>query len=229
MRRGTLARRAFRQFIAASTASIVNKAIASIASIVLARLLDPEGFGLFSLVFSIVLLSDMFCDLGIDSALVKYASETENDADVVWTSNILDIMITLVAFAFCVLASGPLAYYYQKPIQVLLIVCAFYLIPNCFTSFGTRLQARRKIGLLSALGVFNTLTRSILPILFVLAGWGVTGAIIGYVVSNSMASVLGIYFGRVRGKFRIELAKKILRYGGFSAIGNISGYIVGNV
>jgi len=222
-------RRAFKQLVAASTSSIINKAIAAVASIVLARMLEPEGFGLFSLVFSVVLLSDMFGDLGIDSALVKYASETENDADVVWTANILDIVITLIAFAFCVLASGPLAFYYQKPIQVLLIVCAFYLIPNCFTSFGARLQARRKIGLLSALGVFNTLTRSIMPIIFVLAGWGVTGAIVGYVVSNSMASVLGIYFGRIRGKFRIELAKKILRYGGFSAIGNISGYIVGNV
>jgi O-antigen/teichoic acid export membrane protein len=222
-------RRAFRQFVAASTSSIINKAIAAVASIVLARILEPEGFGLFSLVFSIVLLSDMFGDLGIDFALVKYASETENDADVVWTANILDIIFTLIAFTFCILASGPLAFYYQKPIQVLLIVCAFYLIPNCFTSFSSRLQARRRIGLLSALGVLNTLTRSILPIIFVLAGWGVTGAIIGYVISNSMASALGIYFGRTRGKFRIELAKKILRFGGFSAIGNISGYIVGNV
>ena len=224
-----LARRAFKQFITASSANILNKIIATVAAVFLARFLAPEAFGLFSIVFPIVLLADMFGDLGIDSAVVKYASETDDDANIIWTSNVLDMAATLMAFAFCLIISGPLAFYYQKPIQTLIIICAFYLIPNCFTSFSVRLQARRRIGLLSALGTFNTLTRSILPILFVLGGWGVTGAIVGYIVSNVAASVLGIYFGGVKGRFKPEIAKKVLSYGFYSALGMISGYVVGKI
>jgi O-antigen/teichoic acid export membrane protein len=68
-----------------------------------------------------------------------------------------------------------------------------------------------------------------LPILFVLGGWGVTGAIIGYIISNVAASALGIYFGGVKGRFKPEIAKKVLSYGFYSALGMISGYVVGKI
>ena len=83
-------KRSFRQFIAASSTSILNKAIGALTVVALARLLSPEGYGVYSLVFSIILLANSLSDLGIGSAVAKYAAETETDQDIVWTGFIID-------------------------------------------------------------------------------------------------------------------------------------------
>lgn len=72
----SLTRQAIENSIYSSTIGIVSKIGGLIFTIILARILLPELFGLYNLILSIVLTVATFTDLGINTALSRYLSES---------------------------------------------------------------------------------------------------------------------------------------------------------
>lgn len=72
----SLTRQAIENSIYSSTIGIVSKIGGLIFTILLARILMPELFGLYNLVLSIILTVFTFTDLGINTALSRYLSES---------------------------------------------------------------------------------------------------------------------------------------------------------
>ena len=72
----SLTRQTIENSIYSSTTGVVSKIGGLIFTILLARILMPELFGLYNLVLSIVLTIATFTDLGINSALSRYLSES---------------------------------------------------------------------------------------------------------------------------------------------------------
>ena len=222
-------KRSFRQFIAASSTSILNRVVGALTVVALARLLSPVGYGLYSLVFSIVLLANGLSDLGIGSAVTKYAAETETDQDIVWTGLIIDSALSILAFAACLLLASPLQILMGKPIANLIILCSLYLIPCCFDIFSFRLQARRRIELFSTLNLAYTMLCAIFSLGLVLLGFELAGAIVGYIAAKLVTTILFLYFGWTRGTFNIEISKKLLKFGVFTFISSVSWYAISKI
>lgn len=222
-------KRSFRQFIAASSTSILNKAIGALTVVALARLLSPEGYGVYSLVFSIILLANSLSDLGIGSAVAKYAAETETDQDIVWTGFIIDSALSILAFAACLLLASPLQNLMGKPIGNLIILCSLYLIPCCFDIFSFRLQARRRIELFTTLNLIYTILCAIFSIGLVILGFELAGAITGYITAKLITTLLFLHFGWTRGKFNIKIGKKLLRFGVYTFISSVSWYTLNKI
>ena len=57
-----------------SSAGVINRIGSLVFTIILARMLMPERYGLYSLVFSVAMVFYTFADLGINQALVRYIS-----------------------------------------------------------------------------------------------------------------------------------------------------------
>lgn len=222
-------RRVFRQIVSAITTNITGKVIGALGAVVLARFLGATDYGLFSLVFAIVVMINGFTDIGIYQAVQKYAAETDRDEDIAWTGFTLDSSLTLAAFIATVAVVSQIEEYAQKPLGILLILTALYLIPSAFDIFGARLQARRRIELISGLSLLYVALSSGLAILLVVLRFGVMGAIVGFVAAKTITTLLTLKYGYKKGRFDGKIARKLLGFGLLSFAASISWLAVGRL
>lgn len=95
-----------------SAARAVVNALSMLSTIVLARLLVPDDFGLVALATTMVAIVSSVTELSLSSALVRHASPTRSHFDAAWTLNALRGLVLGALFA----ASGPfVARIYQDP------------------------------------------------------------------------------------------------------------------
>lgn len=111
-------------------------------TILLARYLLPEGFGLYSLALSIAIIFITFADAGINQTLLRYVSssiDTNKKKASAYFRYLLRIKIklTLLSAGVLLLASYPLAYFvFDKPLLFpLLIIFSFYTFTAALQGF----------------------------------------------------------------------------------------------
>jgi PST family polysaccharide transporter len=88
------------------------RVIGLVSTIVLARLLFPDDFGLVALATGIAAIVDSLLELGFDLALIQNQSDGRTRYNTAWTLTILRGLITAAAL---VAAAHPLAILYEDP------------------------------------------------------------------------------------------------------------------
>ena len=124
----------------------VIKVASLIFTVIMARILMPELFGLYSLAISTIILFSSFSDFGINQALVRYVSKSlgnKNDkkagAYVKYLFK-LKIVLLLGSSIIIILASNLIANsYYKKPIFLALLAGSFYILFSGLLSFIDKL------------------------------------------------------------------------------------------
>ena len=121
--------------------TLVAKIGSLIFVIILARLLMPELFGLYSLALSTIVLFAAFSDLGIGTALVRFVSKELSNKKPN-TKGYYDYLIkikfvlTLLASLILILSAYFIAnVYYNKPIFFALLAGGLYIFVNSFIGF----------------------------------------------------------------------------------------------
>ena len=117
--------------------NVVSKVGSLIFTILLARMLLPEKFGLYTLALSTILLIAGFSDMGIGTALVRYVAKEKKKAGS-YIKYLAKLRFALVLMVSLVLLGG--AYwisnnFYQKPIFYALLAGSLYILFMGFTSF----------------------------------------------------------------------------------------------
>jgi O-antigen/teichoic acid export membrane protein len=103
-----------------------------IFTIVLARLLAPELYGLYGLALSTILFLAIFSDLGISQALITYLSKTidkkpkKAKSYFYYLTKLKVYLLLLTSFLLIILARH-LSNFYNKPIYLALVAGAIYL------------------------------------------------------------------------------------------------------
>ena len=164
----------------------------AVSAIIVARLLQPENYGVYSvsLVVSSVIL--LFTDFGVDSALVKYVSKfnalkkEEVVREIIVKGLMLKFLIvsaaSIINYSFALELSTVLA---ERP------ELSYYVSLTAFLTFSTALM-NSSLAVMTALGrmklrsfimVTQSLTKLLLSPLLVLLGLGVLGALVGHIVS----------------------------------------------
>ncbi|MBU3906870.1 MAG: oligosaccharide flippase family protein [Nanoarchaeota archaeon] len=125
------------------SSSLVVRIGSLIFTILLARFLLPEGFGIYNLVFSIAFLFMTFFHSGINESLLRYISESLGKNDKRKTKSYfqylfrLKLIISGAFSALLILLAYPLSFYiFKKPIIFLpLILSAGYIFLFSFEGF----------------------------------------------------------------------------------------------
>lgn len=173
----------------------------ALSAIIVARLLQPENYGVYSvsLIVSNVLL--LFTDFGIDAAFVKYVSKfntlrrEEIVREVVVKGLMLKILIVSVVSIVnyllalelsTLLAERPELSYYVSLTAILTFSTA---LANSFLAIITALG---RMKLRSAIMVIQSLTKLALSPLLVLVGLGVLGALLGHIASYVVSCAVGL-------------------------------------
>jgi len=166
--------------------------VGAISSIILARLLHPEMYGVYGLIFAFVGVIGIFMNWGADYAGLTLLAEAYAKKDREEIINILAYYIKLTLFVILVVGVLGIIFsplitqlmYHNSQIggwgRIVLIGICFSVVYNMLNMI---LQASRKIKQLVVLEVFNKFIFTLLPIIFVLLGLGLSGLVWGYFVS----------------------------------------------
>jgi len=173
-----------------------------IGSVVLARLLHPELYGVYGLIFAFVGLVGVFMSWGGNYTSLTLLSEAYAKKDKQEVKNILTyfVKITFLAIGIIGILSVFLAPFLtdllynnnQIGYYARIILLAGFLT-TIYSLLVIILQVTRKIKQLTILESFNKFIYTLLPIIFVLLGFGLTGVVWGHFVSAFIFLVLAIF------------------------------------
>lgn len=114
---------------------------AFIFTIILARLLMPELFGLYNLVLSTILIFGAFSELGIGTAIIRFLSKEFGKknrnlkAYIFYFGKIKIILLILISLAILIFSRYLSDTFYQKPIFFALLAGILYTIFNQINGF----------------------------------------------------------------------------------------------
>lgn len=173
------------------------------SSIILARLLFPEDFGLMGIALIVVQFARRFAYFGFNMAIVQRKSITKEHIDTVFVVNlVLMSLTTLVLIAI----SPFLSTFFNNPkVGPIISVISFNFFLTAFSGMPTALLSRSMK--FKEVGIVQTTDYSvhlITPIFLALAGFGVWSMVYGTLLGTFASFVVGVYLSGWRPGFRFR-------------------------
>lgn len=127
------------------SSAIINRIGTLAFTILLARYLLPEGYGIYSLVMAVAMIFYTFTDFGINEAFVRHLSlaiSSEKKKISAYYQYFLKIKIffALLSSGLLIMVAYPLAKYVfsNSPLAILFILSSFYILIMSLDSFFTK-------------------------------------------------------------------------------------------
>ncbi|MCX8193724.1 MAG: oligosaccharide flippase family protein [Nitrososphaeria archaeon] len=179
----------------------ISTIILALGSILIARFLGPEGYGLYSITFAVPTLMLSFISLGIDQAVIRFPARLRVEGKLDYVLSFLKSAITfrftisLVTWLICFLLSDVFAVYflnrpeigfYIKISSFIIIAQSFFtLVYNIFIGLDASERS-------TAIKILMSIVKSTLAPILILVGLGIAGAVTAHVLSFTIASLSGI-------------------------------------
>jgi lipopolysaccharide exporter len=211
----TLGTRAAKGLLWSAVSMGANKFVAFASTVVLARLLDPNDFGVFAAALTLMLYLEVALDLGISAAVV-YEQEEGLTArlDTAFTTNILfAAALTLVGIGI----APELARFLSVPGDTAIFrVMSFYLLIRGLGQVNTAVL-RRDLNFrrLAIVEISGAAARASVSVAFAAMGYGVWSIVWGFLIGELTSTLAAWFVVRFRPHLRIDTkaAKSMLRFG----------------
>lgn len=187
---------------------IASKAIAFGTSLIFARLLGPEGYGFYSLVFALAGIVIIFHDFGASQGAVNLfakarAEKNSTDERLILSFVLKILLFTLATTGLVTLIITPwlgLRFYGDLYLgQLATIVVATSAFTVMVPLLQIILQSLRKIKPLTVFETIHKALNSAVPIVLILSGYGVLGIVAGQFTAMLLMSVVAVwYYGVIR-------------------------------
>jgi len=191
-----------------------TQGIGFIISMVLARLLLPEDYGLIALVTIFIVLANVFVQSGFNTALIQ-----KKNADEVDFSSVFYLSLVVAALLYVIIYfSAPfIATFYSQPLLVpVLRVLSITLFIGAFNSIQNAFVARNMLFkrlFISSLGAL--IVSGIVGIVAAYQGWGVW-ALVAHQLTNQLTIAIILWFTvkwRPHLLFSFKRVKTLFAYG----------------
>lgn len=146
MKEGKIKDRVIRGSILSLLVSVISKTGTLITTVILARFLLPQGFGEFSLIFSLAMSFYTFADIGINFTLTRYLSSAFKGNQEKLSSYYSLLLrykwyLTLAISLIMILASYPISVFLLKNelLTLPIIFSALYVFALSFDTFYTQI------------------------------------------------------------------------------------------
>jgi len=211
---GSLGLRAVKGGVWIFVLKVAHRGLGLLRTLILARLLSPEDFGLFGIAVLTINFVENFSVTGIDAALVQKKESIKDDLDTAWTVNVIR---SLFLFSILYFGAPVVARFFNNP-EALDVIKAIAFLQLCIgaENIGT-IYFRKEIRFNKLFNLkFSAMTVnfvvSITMALILKSVWAlVYGALAGAFIKTVMSYVLQPY----RPRLRLEIAKlrELLRFG----------------
>lgn len=193
--------------------SFLSKGISMLVSIVLARILLPDDYGIIAFTSVFINLSDTLIQAGFATALIR--KEKVDDRDY---STVLGISIIIAFFLYVIIfLSAPIiSIFYKEPLLVnVLRVIALSLFFQAFASVRTAIVSREmKFRVLFVCSVISNIFSGIVGITFAYLGFGVWALVFQQLVQQLILTVALLIAVKMKVKFMIykESVKELVPF-----------------
>lgn len=179
---------------------IIAGAFSILISISIARSVNPEEFGVYSIIVNVQNTVALLAGLGMGTALAKFVAEYKRTApsEALMVAKVA-VSLMLAFSAICVVAYLALAGVigeglYDKPEIVSLIpLSAFVVFSSAsFTTIYGVIQGCQHFNLLSLMQVATPIATLALVVVLV-PSFGIAGALIGYALAQGLLSLAALY------------------------------------
>ena len=225
----SLKRKTFIGFVWSFLERFGTRLVNFVITIILARILMPEDYGVIAIVLVFIKICDVFVQSGMGMALVQQKETDARDySSVFWMS----FLISVVLYGLLFFSAPFIAKFLGLPILVPVLRCLGIRLP--FTAFNTVQRAivsrsmQFKIYFFASL--IGILVAAITGIVMANCGYGVW-ALVGQQLTNTIVGLLAIaYSVRWYPKFLFcaERAKKLFSFGWKLLMGNLIDVLYDN-
>ena len=196
-----IARRSTRGSFALFAGNFTTTAISFVAIVIIARLLGPSQYGVYTLSILIPNILLNFLGLGVNSGITRYAAfhlsqDRPDIARRITNNGIAFVLLFGVALAaVCFAGAGFLSdFVLHRPDMAGLVRFASLIIlaQALFQSAVSALLGWSLMGNISVTSVFQSSLRLLIAVPLVVLGFAVQGALVGYVLSIVIGGALGL-------------------------------------
>lgn len=204
--------------------------ISMVSSIILARMLCPEDFGIIAIANILSIFLSMFSDMGIGAAIIQKRELNENDYNHIFSCSVyLGVLLAILMILF----SSPFANYYGdtriiticRILSVVLILNTWNMVPNSLLLKNKRFKFLAK----------RTLIFQIIGFFITIIAVYITKSLYSLLISTTITSI-GCFIVSYRQyplkfiiKFDIHPLKKVFSYSFFIFAFNIFNYFTRNL
>ena len=193
-----------------------------IVSIILARMLAPEAFGLISLVTVFITLADVFVNSGFGNALIQKAGADELDFSSVFYFSIVTSILFYVIIYLC--APAIANFFGNETLTAVIRIMAIRLLPAGISTVQSAYVRKhmlfRKLFFVTLAG---TISSAAIAIFLAFNGYGVWVLVVHYVGSSIINLLLLWFIVRWRPKlmFSWQRMKGLFDYGWKLLVGSL--------
>ncbi len=175
--------------------------LAAIASILIARLLDPDGYGLYTLALTVPLIMNYLMGLGLDQALIRFPAKLRSDGRESLIARtiragmglrfLIGVLVFLLVFTFSWFFA---TYLLNRPdMSFLVSIASITILLQSITSPGVyALMGLNMMGRSVLINLFMSITKVVTAPLLILLGFGVAGAVAGHVLGYLAGAIVGL-------------------------------------
>ena len=201
-----------------------------VSSVVLARLLTPEDYGLIGMLAIFIAVSEVFINGGFGSALIQKKRPTDEDYS---TFFIWNLTISVFLYGVLFLCAPCIARFYNQEILCsILRINGLVLIINAISLVQTY-QLRKQLNFkkLGTIEVSVAALSLIVGIYFAWKGYGVWALVIQHLFGGVLKTLLFWLTSKWRPmlKFSVQSFKELFGFGGFILLSNLVNTFCNNI
>ena len=181
---------------------ISNKLILLVITILLARLITPEAYGIVALTTVFIAFSDIFIQNGFNIALIRKETVDEIDYSTVTT---MSLVFTIFMYLIIFVTAPYAASFYKSPdlclvLRIITILLFFKSIVSVIRAKGTRELQFKKI-VISAF--ISNVSAGVIAVVLAYLGWGIWALVVQQLLAGFLDMIIMILI------FRWHLSLKI--------------------
>lgn len=227
---GGLGRRAVRGGAVTAGAQAVLFSVQFVGTILLARLLAPNDFGLVAMVIAVVGFLDTFKDLGLSAATIQRPEITRSQVNsLFWVNVAAGGVLTLATLA---LAPG-LAWFYGRPelVGIAAAISVGFLISGVSAQQYALLRRSMQFGRIAAIDIVAAIVSTAAGLAAAWHGLSYWSIVVQRLTKPTVAALALWSTTSWRPGFQRwdPTVAPMLRFGGFLAVNNIMNYAARNV
>lgn len=210
--------------------SFLSKGVSMLVSIVLARILLPDDYGIIAFTSVFINLSDTLIQAGFSTALIRKEKVNERDY-----STVLGISILMAFFLYTIifLSAPMISRFYKEPLLInVLRVIALSLFFQAFASVRTAIVSREmKFRVLFICSVVSNILSGIVGIVIAYLGFGVW-ALVFQQLAQQLLLTVSLFIGvKMKVNFMIckESAKELVPFSAKVLVSSLLSFFSGSI
>ncbi|HXF12198.1 MAG TPA: lipopolysaccharide biosynthesis protein [Terriglobales bacterium] len=224
-----LRERAVRGTFARVAAQGANMALRIVSLAILARLLNPDDFGLVGMVAALTGILSLFRDFGLSAASIQRAHITDEQSSTLFWINAATGLLLAVITALC--APLVVRLYHEPPLYwVTVAMGSTFLVNSIGIQHSAHLQREMRFTAVSIIDTGSTLISTIVGIVLAEIGWGYW-ALVAMAIAAPLISTVAFWVstGWIPSRPRRGVGlRSMMRFGGTLTVNGVVLYVASN-